>query len=699
MVIETPEEGNVGNAGNKSNIILASEEVKIKPVGNDERVFCVTSVTFVSLLLEDYELKPLREKLVVQLILKENVGQTLEELSRLTKSKADNVKTELNRNKDIFIISDKKESHKLYSLGSEFYNQRVQEIQNKINLFVEKQERKEKQGELRTRVFRILKEDGIIRRDGERVLIDLKLISEFDVEVSLKLFDNPELVIENIKLCLSDFGLSGDFEFCNFSDFTKIPIQELRADRLEKLIIIEASVTGLSDIHPKVVNSKFECSNCGAILTILQTENKFKEPTRCSCGWKGAFRIISKEMVDSCRIILEDDKSIHVNNKKLNSFLSGKILDKDNVNNFSPSKKVEVVGILKEIPIIKFNSVSTSFEVALEIYGLNSLNAEIKVENLSEKEITNIKVVCDRIDKEGISFLTHSFAPEIYGHEYPKSALIINQAQPKNNPLKEIRDKSNILFLGDPGIAKSKMANFITKINPGAKSGSCTGSSTVGLTASLDKDEYGWIVKPGLAVQSQDTCILSELNLIPDEEKPKLQQALNDMKVEINKATIHQKLNVTCGFVFDANPISGRFSDSIPLSKQINLFPPIKDRIDLIFCLRDRPDSQTDENVAKSMLNREEKIERAEYSIDFLSKFFAYVRSLPEPMIELSLHGKLINVYVEKRKAGNLSARFFEAILRLSKGIARLRASSNVEEKDLIKALEIYEKANPGEWF
>jgi DNA replicative helicase MCM subunit Mcm2 (Cdc46/Mcm family) len=48
----------------------------------------------------------------------------------------------------------------------------------------------------------------------------------------------------------------------------------------------------------KVKSAKFECPSCGTVLTVLQVDKKFREPTRCSCGRRGGFKVISKELIE-----------------------------------------------------------------------------------------------------------------------------------------------------------------------------------------------------------------------------------------------------------------------------------------------------------------------------------------------------------------------------------------------------------------
>ena len=50
----------------------------------------------------------------------------------------------------------------------------------------------------------------------------------------------------------------------------------------------------------------FECPSCGQIISVLQIDQTVREPAKCSCGRKGKFTLLSKDMVDTQSIVLEE---------------------------------------------------------------------------------------------------------------------------------------------------------------------------------------------------------------------------------------------------------------------------------------------------------------------------------------------------------------------------------------------------------
>ena len=123
-----------------------------------------------------------------------------------------------------------------------------------------------------------------------------------------QVMDFPEETIALLEIALEEMGLvvKPRVRFLELPPSSQIAIRDIRAKHLNQLLWIEGIVRQASEVRPQVVNARFECPNCGAILSVLQIDRKFSDPSRCSCGWKGNFKLLSKEMVDAQRLSIEE---------------------------------------------------------------------------------------------------------------------------------------------------------------------------------------------------------------------------------------------------------------------------------------------------------------------------------------------------------------------------------------------------------
>jgi DNA replicative helicase MCM subunit Mcm2 (Cdc46/Mcm family) len=140
-----------------------------------------------------------------------------------------------------------------------------------------------------------------------------------------------------------------------------IYVAALRAKHLDKQIEVTGRVIEISEVRPQATSAKFKCIKCGQILVVEQEERKLLEPSRCPCGHDGEFKLLSKEMTDAQRVLLQQENSI------LNVFLRGKLCAVERQKIIIEGNNIFVKGILKEVPVaLDDGTISTRFDLALE---------------------------------------------------------------------------------------------------------------------------------------------------------------------------------------------------------------------------------------------------------------------------------------------------------------------------------------------
>ncbi len=158
--------------------------------------------------------------------------------------------------------------------------------------------------------------------------------------------------------------------------------------------------------------------------------------------------------------------------------------------------------------------------------------------------------------------------------------------------------------------------------------------------------------------------------------------------VSIAKAGIVAQLNARTAIIAAANPRFGRYEDSRPPVENINLPPTILSRFDLIYIIRDIPDTETDKRMARHILElrRGHVIEDTEPTIDMdlLRKYISYAKQHIQPSLTDAAMERIEQFYLNLRKETDettaiaITPRYLEAIIRLSESQARMALKEDV---------------------
>ena len=534
---------------------------------------------------------------------------------------------------------------------------------------------------------------------GKKAIIDFKKISEFDIEFANFLLDSPDESLDILNKELQ-FASVNDIRITNLPNEESLPIEKIRSNHIDRIVSIEGRCVSLSSVRPIITSVKFECPSCGSIISIDQHEKKIKEPNKCSCGRRGGFKVVSKEVDDIARVILEDlqEKTDNANTQRIDCFIRNGLTSHEEISTFTPGEELKITGIVREVKKVSSSgSMDVQMGIIVEINHAEKIEEEVNIDTFTDEELEKFKSLSDKIDKEGIGALTPSFAPEVHGYVPHKNAIMLQCCTKRNEPKSSaVRNKISMLMIGDPGIAKTVLGKFAVAITPHSKMAAGGGSSAVGITASVVKEDEsmgGYRVEPGAMVLAKELLFLDEMNNITEDDKPKLQQGMSEQQISINKANLHVNLKVQGGMLATANPIKGHFMSDLPFAQQFNITSPILNRFDAIFVMQDKVDKDRDHAITDIMIKRRRNRIEPEYDKEFLRKFFVFIRSRKEPEIPDSLIPKIQKVYSSSRKNKKadviINPRFIESLTRFMEASAKLRLADEVGEKDLERALEI----------
>lgn len=157
----------------------------------------------------------------------------------------------------------------------------------------------------------------------------------------------------------------------------------------------------------------------------------------------------------------------------------------------NPGDIVHLGGIFLPIPYTGFQAIRAGLltDTYLEAHHVHQLKKQY-----NEMEITadmERKIADLRRDPNLYGTLSQSIAPEIYGHDDVKKALLlllVGGVTKITGDGMKIRGDLNICLMGDPGVAKSQLLKYISKIAPRGVYTTGKGSSGVGLTAAVMRD-------------------------------------------------------------------------------------------------------------------------------------------------------------------------------------------------------------------
>jgi len=318
------------------------------------------------------------------------------------------------------------------------------------------------------------KEIGQSIRSEQRVIqLSFSQLSEFSPTLSDSTIESPEQTVAVLENALDELGLikSPRLRFVDLPHTAFVKIREMRSKHLDQLIWIEGIVRQASDVRPQVVNAKFECPSCGALLSVLQIDKKFREPSRCTCGWKSSFKLISKEMVDTQRLVIEESPDALEGGeqpRRISVFLKEDLVEPKMEERTTPGSKVKIFGVLKEVPVpLPTGSISTRFDLAVEANNIIPLEESFEELDVSEDEEDQIIELS--ADPNLFHRLSSSLAPSIYGFERVKESVLLQMFSGIKKTKSDggsTRGDIHILLVGDPGVAKSVMLKFASTIAP-----------------------------------------------------------------------------------------------------------------------------------------------------------------------------------------------------------------------------------------
>ena len=545
-------------------------------------------------------------------------------------------------------------------------------------------------------VFKILE-----KYPDERSLnVDYQALEIFDPDLADLLIEKPEevinaagLAIKNIDPLVKDADIN--IRFTNMTNI--VPLKNLLSKYIGTFVAADGIVRKTDEIRPRIETGVFECRGCMRLHEVEQTSaNRIIEPSLCSeCGGR-SFRLLQEESkyIDTQTVRMQEPLENLSGGSEPKQMLM--ILEDDLVDKLNPGDKVRITGTLKTFREER----SGKFKNFIYVNHIEPLEQEFEEIQLSEEDEEKILELSK--DPNIYEKIIKSTAPSIRGYREVKEAIALQLFGGSAKQLEDetkLRGDIHILIVGDPGIGKSQILKYVSRLAPRSIYTSGKGTTGAGLTAAAVRDELGgWSLEAGaLVLGDQGNVCVDELDKMRAEDRSALHEALEQQTVSIAKAGIMATLNSRCSVLAAANPKFGKFDSYKILAEQIDLPAPIISRFDLIFVIEDKPSKEGDSQLADHILKMH-KDTAIDYEIEpeLLRKYIAYARKNVNPHLTDEANEILKEFYVSTRNNNPeeqgpvpITARQLEAIIRLAEASAKIKLKDRVEREDAEKAVRL----------
>ncbi|MBY8979964.1 MAG: minichromosome maintenance protein MCM [Candidatus Lokiarchaeota archaeon] len=572
--------------------------------------------------------------------------------------------------------------------------------------------------------------NDVISKSGNILTISYEDLLAFDPQIAELLRKDPISLLED---AIDAFKNIMKFQGGNLNNqdyFVRITTKDeksplfitlrgLRAKNIDRLVWTKGILVRSSAIRPKLIKAEFECMTCGAKFEVLQLTSKIKWPnfcsnTRCKAKSQSDFRLISKnsEFIDWQSVMIQEIPEDLPPGRIPRAIQA--ILTYDLVDSVKPGDRVTLMGTFKSVIAQSTKSMnSTLFKTFIDV---NYIDPEDKTEGfieLSKKDKEEI----ERLSKEPMiqKKIARSISPVIYGRDELKMATALSLFGGTRKPRPGggyKRGDIHLLFVGDPGTGKSEILKSAIEISPRGLYTSGKGSTAVGLTAAVIKDnETGQMnLEAGAIILANGgVAAIDEFDKMDTSDRSALHEAMEQQTVSIAKAGIVATLKAQTAIIAAANPRTGRYDRYKTPTQNIHLPPSLLSRFDLIFIVTDKPDPANDAQMAEFILQNSmrgpkdsinsKSSKLAPIDTELLKKYIKHARRKCFPVLSEDAKEKIKEFYLQLRgqydsedAIVSILARNLDALVRLSEAYAKMALRNKVLKSDVGEIIKLFKR-------
>ena len=449
-----------------------------------------------------------------------------------------------------------------------------------------------------------------------------------------------------------------DGETCNLLKLAELkPLHEKDPN-----ILLQTIVAGQSEIEHYAIMIIYKCPNC-THEKVYDYPKDFKDwrdiPQKARCDVCNLEMFEEQVTKGQLRKVLMTEQG-ETNPIHLTGFIYG-----DNITKLQPGTKLNLRGILRSR---KKSSKDMTYQRFFDITSYSFTDEKPIIP--TEDEIQKFK----DMDKTEV---IKSFAPHIRNMYLIKEGLLLTclgGVQTDNT-----RGDINTLLLGDPGLAKTQLLKFVTKIVKKSDYVSGKSASGAGLFGGVDNLSDGTrIGKPGsITLCNGGVAALDEIEKMSEVDRTYCHEIMESQQFSLRKIGIDITWEVKVSIIAAGNPKKSRWNPELSINENINLPDSLLSRFGLVFLVRDIPSMDADLAIAKHIMQVRRGEITPELSIEEMIKFINYAKTL-DPIIPDDVDDILTKWWSELRQVEqkdeslSVDIRTYEDLCRLTQAYTRL---------------------------
>ncbi|MCK4243351.1 minichromosome maintenance protein MCM [Candidatus Bathyarchaeota archaeon] len=539
------------------------------------------------------------------------------------------------------------------------------------------------------------------------LMVDFGELMTYNSELARGIIDTPDDVMNYIndaawaqlKIEAPDYSEKVGKVTVRFRDLPDtIQMRSIGSDNMGKLIMVDGILVRASTIQPLIVKAVFKCRKCEHEFSVEQKGTFLETPICPDCKRIGSCDLLERksEFMDSQEIRIQE-KPEDLPPGQLPRWLDVKLFD-DLVDIARPGDRVSTTGMVRAVQVYGRSKLRT-FNLYIEGNFVNVSGKEYEVVQISPEE--ERKII--ELSKDPLihTKLISSVAPSIYGYDHLKEAILYLLFSGVQKLLPDgirIRGDINVLFIGDPGTAKSQMLQYVSKVAPRGLYTSGRGSTAAGLTAAVLQDKGGGMTLEAgaLVLADKGVCCIDEIDKMRKEDRVAIHEAMEQQTVSIAKGGIVATLNARSSILAAGNPTLGRYDAYRTIAENVQLPVTILSRFDLIFIIRDEPEPKMDERMAEHILTIHKTGTtpvQPPITPDMLRKYIGYAKQI-NPVLSEEAVQRLQEFYLRMRSASEssdspiaITPRQLESLIRLAEARARVALREKITIEDAQTAI------------